>query len=152
MLYTTQRDKTYHPPTTSTIDPTGYGKVAIVTGCASGIGLATTQLLLARQFSVCGLDGAEFDYGLVRQEDQGRFHFHRGDLTLFGDGDDEDGDSGGGCCEEGVRICLGTFGYVLYFYFYFSFSLSFFYVFFPFFPFPPFPPLFSLFFLSFLPL
>jgi hypothetical protein len=121
MLYTTTKDKTYHPAT-ATIDPTGYGKVAIVTGCASGIGLATTQLLLARQFSVCGLDNAEFDYGLVRQEDHGRFHFHRADLTAVVVGDDGDDDDSGGGCEEGVRICLSTFGYVFFFGFSFSFS------------------------------
>ncbi|KAK1750657.1 putative short-chain dehydrogenase [Echria macrotheca] len=96
MLYTTSPNKTYQPE--SHIDPTGFGKVALVTGCASGIGLAVTQLLLAHQFSVCGLDVEAFDYGLVREGDQGRFHFTRGDLV-----------SDGGC-EEGVRVCLSVFG------------------------------------------
>ncbi len=61
MLYAPhQKDSLYHPP--SQVDPTGFGKTAIVTGCASGIGLATTQLLLAHQFNVLGLDLVEFDY------------------------------------------------------------------------------------------
>ncbi|TPX08967.1 uncharacterized protein E0L32_009546 [Thyridium curvatum] len=80
------------------VDPLGYGRVAIVTGCASGIGLACTQLLLAHQFSVCGLDAAPFDYNLLLEAHHGRFHFTRRDLTEPG------------ACEEGVRICLHTFG------------------------------------------
>ena len=97
MLYTPQPDTLYAP--TTAVDPLGFGKVAIVTGCASGIGLAVTQLLLAHQFQVCGLDVAAFDYSLVREADHGRFHFHRGDLTSPG------------VCEEGVRICRAGFGY-----------------------------------------
>lgn len=104
MLYTSSPDTPFAP--NRTVDPLGFGRVAIVTGCASGIGLAATQLLLAHQFQVCGLDAAAFDYGLVRPEDHGRFHFHRGDLTVA-DGAD-----------EGVRVCVGVFGYV------FSLSLS----------------------------
>ena len=98
MLYTNNPDTPYAPSPTRTIDPLGFGRVAIVTGCASGIGLATTQLLLAHQFQVCGLDAKAFDYALVRAEDQGRFHFHRGDLC--------EGDAG----DEGVRVCVGCFG------------------------------------------
>jgi len=45
MLYTAHADSLYHPP--SQVDPLGFGKVAVVTGCASGIGLAVTQLLLS---------------------------------------------------------------------------------------------------------
>ncbi|KAK3989490.1 hypothetical protein QBC44DRAFT_327451 [Cladorrhinum sp. PSN332] len=97
MLYTPTPDSLYHPPSTH-IDPLGYGKVAIVTGCASGIGLAVTQLLLSHQFSVCGLDISEFDYNLLRVEDHGRFHFHRGDLTQPG------------VPEDGVRIARQSFG------------------------------------------
>ena len=97
MLYNPTPDSLYHPPA-SRIDPSGYGRVAIVTGCASGIGLAVTQILLSRQFSVCGLDIADFDYKLLRVEDHGRFHFHRGDLTQRG------------TPEEGVRIARGSFG------------------------------------------
>ncbi|KAK3944257.1 NAD(P)-binding protein [Diplogelasinospora grovesii] len=86
-------------PRAAVIDPMGYGKTAIITGCCSGIGLRTTQLLLAHQFQVCGLDQRDFDYRrLLREADQCRFHFHKGDLT----------EKGG--CEEGVRICIATFG------------------------------------------
>ena len=106
----------------STVDPIGYGKVAIVTGCSSGIGLATTQLLLAHQFSVCGLDANDFKYELLRDEDHGRFHFHKADLTAAG------------ACEDGVNIALFSFGYAcpfypFFFFFFFkkfSFSFSFF--------------------------
>ncbi|KAK3374941.1 hypothetical protein B0H63DRAFT_481330 [Podospora didyma] len=96
MLYNTAPDKLFIPQTA--VDPLGFGKVAIVTGCASGIGLAVTQVLLAHQFQVCGLDVAEFDYQLLREADHGRFHFHRGDLTAPG------------VCEEGVRIAAHAFG------------------------------------------
>ncbi|KAK4456004.1 hypothetical protein QBC34DRAFT_388600 [Podospora aff. communis PSN243] len=100
MLYPSSLDSPYHPSGSTTIDPIGYGKVAIVTGCASSIGLAVTQLLLAHQFSVCGLDDIEFDYSLLREADHGRFHFHRGNLSP--------GDSDGAA--EGLRICRGVFG------------------------------------------
>ncbi|KAK3313793.1 hypothetical protein B0H66DRAFT_607035 [Apodospora peruviana] len=97
MLYNTTPDSLFVPQS-SVVDPLGYGKVALVTGCGSGIGLAVTQLLLAHQFQVCGLDVVEFDYNLVREADHGRFHFHRGDLVAPG------------VCEEGVRICVATYG------------------------------------------
>ena len=96
MLYNTSADTLFTP--TSQIDPVGYGKVAVVTGCGSGIGLATTQLLLAHQFRVCGLDARAFDYDLLRVEDHGRFHFTRGDLTEPG------------ACEQGVQVCVAAFG------------------------------------------
>jgi Dehydrogenases with different specificities (related to short-chain alcohol dehydrogenases) len=98
MLYTSQPDTIWIP--TTAVDPLGFGKVAIVTGCASGIGLAVTQLLLAHQFQVFGLDKTQFDYNLLREADHGRFHFHRCDLTESG------------APEESVRICRATFGYV----------------------------------------
>ncbi|KAK0748866.1 hypothetical protein B0T21DRAFT_279199 [Apiosordaria backusii] len=91
MLYTPTPDTLYHPPP-SHIDPLGYSRLALITGCSSGIGLATTQLFLAHQFTVVGLDIAPFDYNLLRVEDHGRFHFHRGDLTQPGE------------IDEGVRI------------------------------------------------
>ncbi|KAK0723066.1 hypothetical protein B0T26DRAFT_705219 [Lasiosphaeria miniovina] len=96
MLYNTAPDALFVPQTA--VDPLGFGKVAIVTGCASGIGLAVAQLLLAHQFQVCGLDVAEFDYALLREADHGRFHFTRGDLTKPG------------ACEDGVRVCAAAFG------------------------------------------
>ncbi|KAM7197864.1 hypothetical protein V8F33_005356 [Rhypophila sp. PSN 637] len=97
MLYNPSPDSLFLPQQ-SNIDPLGFGKVAIVTGCSSGIGLAVTQLLLAHQFQVCGLDVAEFDYHLLREADHGKFHFHKGDLTSPG------------IVEEGVRICAAGFG------------------------------------------
>ncbi|KAK0670615.1 putative reductase [Cercophora samala] len=91
MLYTPTPDTLYHPPPHH-IDPLGYSRLAIITGCSSGIGLATTQLFLSHQFQVVGLDISPFDYNLLRVEDHGRFHFHLGDLTQPGQ------------IEEGVRI------------------------------------------------
>ncbi|KAK4200552.1 putative reductase [Triangularia verruculosa] len=83
MLYTPTPDTLYHPPPHH-VDPLGYSRLAIITGCSSGIGLATTQLFLAHQFQVVGLDISPFDYNLLRVEDHGRFHFHLGDLTQPG--------------------------------------------------------------------
>ncbi|KAB5557943.1 hypothetical protein GE09DRAFT_1221082 [Coniochaeta sp. 2T2.1] len=98
MLYHPDPQTPYSPPLQ--VDPLGYGRVALITGCSSGIGLATTQLFLAHQFRVFGVDVAEFDYAsLIRPEDQGRFHFHRRDLLLEAH-----------ACEETVRICVATFG------------------------------------------
>ncbi|EFW98493.1 short chain dehydrogenase reductase [Grosmannia clavigera kw1407] len=97
MLYNTTPDQLYEPR--AAVDPLGYGRVAIVTGCASGIGLACTQLLLAHQFYVCGLDRRPFDYAkLLRATDHGRFHFHQCDLTAPG------------ACDDAVRICHHSFG------------------------------------------
>lgn len=84
-----------------TIDLAGYGKVAIITGCASGVGLATTQLFLSHQYEVLGVDMDEIDYAKIDERDQGRFHFHRGDLIEEGE------------CDEVVRICITKYGYVL---------------------------------------
>lgn len=94
----------YHTGTTilpqRTIDVVGFGKVAIVTGCASGVGLATAQIFLSHQYEVLGVDIMDMEYSKIDQRDQERFHFHRGDLT-------EDGE-----CDEVVRICVAKFGYV----------------------------------------
>ncbi|OLN81605.1 2-(R)-hydroxypropyl-CoM dehydrogenase 1 [Colletotrichum chlorophyti] len=79
MFFTTSPDALFIPP--STVDPSGFGKVAVVTGCASGVGLACAQLLLAHQYQVCGLDVGAFNYSLLQEADHGRFHFHQGDLT-----------------------------------------------------------------------
>ncbi|KAK1509931.1 bacilysin biosynthesis oxidoreductase bacC [Colletotrichum tamarilloi] len=96
MFFTTSPDALFIPPTT--IDPVGFGKVAIVTGCGSGVGLACAQLLLAHQYSVCGLDTREFNYALLQEADHGRFHFHRADLT------------GPRACEDGVYAAVASFG------------------------------------------
>jgi NAD(P)-dependent dehydrogenase (short-subunit alcohol dehydrogenase family) len=98
MLYNTSPDAVFVPA--NTIDPLGYGKVAVVTGCASGIGLACTQLLLAHQFQVFGLDRRDFDYGLVQEADHGRFHFHRADLVEEG------------ACEQAILGCVSSFGHI----------------------------------------
>lgn len=80
------------------VDGAGFGKVAIITGCASGVGLATTQVFLGHQYEVLGVDAQEMDYHLIDVKDQERFHFHRGDLTKDGE------------CDEVVRICVGKYG------------------------------------------
>lgn len=56
------------------------GKVVIVTGCASGIGLATAQLFLERQAKVFGIDVAPF----AKHEESVKgkeFEFHQADLV-----------------------------------------------------------------------
>lgn len=57
----------------------GLGGFPIITGCASGIGLAITQLFLSYEYRVLGVDVNEIDYALINQNDQERFHFHRGE-------------------------------------------------------------------------
>ncbi|KZL87123.1 short-chain dehydrogenase reductase sdr [Colletotrichum incanum] len=96
MFFNTSLDTLFIPPATG--DPVGFGKVAVVTGCGSGVGLACAQLLLAHQYQVCGLDARAFDYGLIQEADHGRFHFHRADLT------------GPGACEDGVYAAVASFG------------------------------------------
>lgn len=88
------------------VDGAGYGKVAIITGCSSGIGLATTQLFLSEQYQVFGVDINDVDYKQISQQDQARFHFHRADLLKEGQ------------CDEAVRVCIAEYGYapsLLYF-------------------------------------
>jgi NAD(P)-dependent dehydrogenase (short-subunit alcohol dehydrogenase family) len=80
------------------IDGVGFGKVAIVTGTSSGIGLATTQLLLSHQYQVLGVDVKDMDYAKIDERDQERFHFHRADLVADGE------------CDEVVRICVAEYG------------------------------------------
>jgi len=55
------------------------GKVAIITGCSSGIGLATTRLFLERGASVFGIDMGAQPQKLA--EDFSTFHFYHTDLT-----------------------------------------------------------------------
>lgn len=80
------------------IDGAGFGKVVIVTGCASGVGLATTQVFLSHQYEVLGVDVQDMDFAQIDQRDQEKFHFHRGDLAEEGQ------------CDDVVRICVGKFG------------------------------------------
>jgi NAD(P)-dependent dehydrogenase (short-subunit alcohol dehydrogenase family) len=84
------------------VDGVGFGKIAIITGCASGIGLATTHLFLSHQYQVLGVDVSDIDFAHIDQRDQERFHFHRGDLTKEGE------------CEDVVRICVAEYGYAMF--------------------------------------
>ncbi|KAK7182321.1 hypothetical protein DPSP01_002378 [Paraphaeosphaeria sporulosa] len=52
-------------------------KVVIITGCSSGIGLATTQLFLSRQAKVFGIDIAPFTAETTKDVP---FEFHQADL------------------------------------------------------------------------
>ncbi|CAG8955027.1 hypothetical protein HYFRA_00007041 [Hymenoscyphus fraxineus] len=73
--------------------------VAIVTGCASGVGLATTIRFLTSNYHVFGVDINEMDYAeLGEAVEKENFHFHRANLL-------EDGK-----CEEVIEVCLETFG------------------------------------------
>jgi len=80
------------------VDGVGFGKTAIITGCASGIGLATAQLFLSHQYEVFGVDISEMDYAKIEERDQERFHFHRADLLKEGE------------CDEVVRIVVAEYG------------------------------------------
>lgn len=94
------------------IDGAGFGKVAIITGCASGVGLATTRVFLSHQYEVLGVDIQDMDYDNIDAKDSGRFHFHRGDLM------------GAGECDEAIRICVAKFGFVCSDFFYHISSYS----------------------------
>ncbi|KAF8866859.1 NAD(P)-binding protein [Acephala macrosclerotiorum] len=85
-------------PPPRTIDGAGFGKVAIITGCSSGVGLATTQVFLSHQYEVLGVDVKDIDYAKIDSKDAGRFHFHQGDLMAEGE------------CDAIVRICVAKFG------------------------------------------
>jgi len=80
------------------VDGVGFGKIAIITGCSSGIGLATLQLFLSHQYQVFGVDINELDYTKVEEKDQERLHFHQADLLSDGE------------CDEVVRICVAEYG------------------------------------------
>lgn len=74
-------------------------KLIIVTGCASGIGLATAKLYLEAGAVVFGLDIAPFPSpfpfaGNLKE----RFHFHQADLTASN------------ACENAVVACLSQTG------------------------------------------
>lgn len=55
------------------------GKVVIVTGCSSGIGLATARLFLHRQAKVFGIDLGAIPQKLA--EEYSTFTFHQSNLT-----------------------------------------------------------------------
>jgi NAD(P)-dependent dehydrogenase (short-subunit alcohol dehydrogenase family) len=56
-------------------------KVVIITGCSSGIGLATTRLFLERQAKVFGIDISTFKEELAAPHREA-FTFHEVDLTI----------------------------------------------------------------------
>ena len=65
------------------------GKVAVVTGAASGIGLAIAQRLLAEGAKVVGCDLRRSN-----AEPRRRFRRHHGDVTQGADGRATGGDGG----------------------------------------------------------
>jgi hypothetical protein len=69
-------------------------KMAIVTGCASGIGLLSAKIFLDHGYVVFGVDINPMDYLSFEGETQERFHFHQGNLA------DE------GKCDEIVTLCV----------------------------------------------
>ncbi|KAL1599834.1 hypothetical protein SLS60_007639 [Paraconiothyrium brasiliense] len=72
-------------------------KVVIITGCSSGIGLATTQLFLDRQAKVFGIDVAPFTKHEETVKDK-PFEFHQADLIEPK------------AAEEAVARCTAIFG------------------------------------------
>ncbi|EHY58056.1 Short-chain dehydrogenase/reductase cdmF [Exophiala dermatitidis] len=57
------------------------GKLVIITGAASGIGLATAQLLLSEGASVFGIDRAPLPKAKILSSAAARFKFYQADLT-----------------------------------------------------------------------
>jgi NAD(P)-dependent dehydrogenase (short-subunit alcohol dehydrogenase family) len=73
-------------------------KTAIITGCSSGIGLATALLFLRRGYRVFGIDRADFDEERLESGSMEEFHFHKADML-------EDG-----ACDAAVNACVKRFG------------------------------------------
>jgi len=69
-------------------------KVVIVTGCSSGIGLATTHLFLERKAKVFGIDVSPFTANVSGAP----FEFHQADLTTAG------------ATETAVAACIAKYG------------------------------------------
>jgi NADP-dependent 3-hydroxy acid dehydrogenase YdfG len=84
--------------TPPTADGHGIRNVAIITGCASGVGLSTTNLFLSHQYIVFGIDMHPMDYTKLEDEVQERFYFHQGNLTNESQ------------CDEIVRLCVEKYG------------------------------------------
>lgn len=72
-------------------------KVVVITGCSSGIGLATTLLFLDRQAKVFGVDVAPFKEALTAKK-QEAFAFHQADLTASG------------AAADAIAACITKFG------------------------------------------
>jgi hypothetical protein len=76
-------------------------QVAIVTGCSSGIGLATTKLFLSSGAKVFGIDVSNMkDEELVQSSSDSSsfFMFHQADLT------------GSTAAEDAIKACISRFG------------------------------------------
>jgi NAD(P)-dependent dehydrogenase (short-subunit alcohol dehydrogenase family) len=73
------------------------GKVVIITGCSSGIGLATTLLFLSRKARVFGIDISPFKEELDTTLSDS-FTFHETDLAKSN------------ACDEAVSACIAKYG------------------------------------------
>ncbi|CAG8981378.1 hypothetical protein HYALB_00013658 [Hymenoscyphus albidus] len=74
------------------------GKVAIVTGCASGVGFATTIRFLSSKYYVLAVDINELDYAKLGDVSTERLHFYRGNLLADGETD------------KVIKLCTEKFG------------------------------------------
>ena len=72
-------------------------KIVIITGCSSGIGLATTLLFLSQKAQVFGIDMSPFDQDLDATQ-KASFTFHKADLCRFG------------AAEKAVAACIAKYG------------------------------------------
>jgi len=77
---------------------TSTSKTAIVTGCAGGIGLATTQLFLSHGYHVFGIDVKDMDMDLLKDAGKEGFNFYLADLTKEG------------ACDKAVAAAVEIFG------------------------------------------
>lgn len=73
-------------------------KTAIITGCSSGIGLATALLFLKKGYRVFGIDRAPFDEEQLEASNGKDFHFHKTDMLEEG------------ACDAAVKACVDAFG------------------------------------------
>jgi NAD(P)-dependent dehydrogenase (short-subunit alcohol dehydrogenase family) len=73
-------------------------KTAIITGCSSGIGLATALLFLRKGYRVFGIDRAPFDQGKLEGSSAKEFYFHKADILEEG------------ACDAAVKACVEAFG------------------------------------------
>lgn len=82
--------------------PVAHKRVAVLTGCSSGIGLQTALLLLKQEYKVFGLDINQFDTKILEELEGGKylehFIFHQANLLEEG------------ACDKAVAACLEKFG------------------------------------------